>query len=85
MVEPSDNIYIEKFIYRHEHPADAGVYDIIYGVHEFEGIFLTLLLYFLQIANILDDFMEGIDDIVDEAPALEDLATHPLSVEDYSI
>ena len=36
-------------------------------------------------ADILDDFMEGIDDIVDETHVPEDLDTRPFSVEDYGI
>ena len=36
-------------------------------------------------ANIIDDFIEGIDDLIDETAKPEDLDTHPLSVKDYSI
>ena len=81
VAEPSTNIYVQKFICRQKHPTDAGEYEIISGVPESGGIFLIFLLYFLQIADILDDFMEGINDIVDETLAPEDLNTHPLSVD----
>ena len=38
-------------------------------------------------ADILDNFIEGIDDLVDDAPAPvpEGPDTHPLSVEDYGV
>ena len=38
-VETSALVYVEKFIYRHEHPSDAGVYDLISQIPESEGIF----------------------------------------------
>ena len=39
LVEPSALVYIEKFIYRHKHPLDAGIYDLIGHVSKLKGIF----------------------------------------------
>ena len=39
ILEPSTLEYVEKFISRHEHPLDVGVYDLISHVHKSEGIF----------------------------------------------
>ena len=42
------NFYTKRFVYRHEHPNNAGLYEFTGGLFESEGIFLTLIFPFVD-------------------------------------